>query len=268
MILFLLKKNFWDTWENLLNVFVANLGIVISLVLAFLSVGIVSSTNLLPENIAGVLSLGIFVLVSGLVMIPLFAYSQCAYKIADFRFVKLKDIFADIGKVWKTAFLFGIVISALLLFVFVGFPFYLKMGSTVGILLAAMVFWFAAVCILALQWFIPLYTQMPANFMKILKKCFIILFDNTNFSFFMFVYSLVIFVLSGILLFFVPGLSGILINYNNALRLRLYKYDWLEEHPEITGKQAKKMIPWKKLIAEDEEALGPRNIRNFLFPWK
>ena len=94
------------------------------------------------------------------------------------------------------------------------------------------------------------------------------LFDNTNFSFFMFVYSLVIFVLSGILLFFVPGLSGILINYNNALRLRLYKYDWLEEHPEITGKQAQKMIPWKKLIAEDEEALGPRNIRNFLFPWK
>lgn len=268
MILFLLKKNFWDNWENLLNIFVANVVIVASLVLAFLSVGFVSSTNLLPENIAGILSLFLFVLVSGLVMIPLFSYSQCAYKIADFRFVSLKDIFADIGKVWKTAFLFGVVISALILFIFVGFPFYLKMGSMTGILLASVVFWFAAICILALQWFIPLYTQMPANFMKILKKCFIILFDNTNFSLFMFVYNLIVFIFSGILVFLVPGLSGILINYNNALRLRLYKYDWLEEHPEVTGKNAQKMIPWKKLIAEDVESLGPRNFRNFLFPWK
>ena len=65
-----------------------------------------------------------------------------------------------------------------------------------------------------------------------------------------------------------PSLAGISINKANALRLRLYKYDYLEKHPELTTKRDRKEIPWDELIQEDRDTLGPRKLRSFLFPWK
>ena len=67
---------------------------------------------------------------------------------------------------------------------------------------------------------------------------------------------------------FLPSFAGILINKANALRIRLYKYDYLEEHPEIKTKKERNYIPWDELIQDDKDALGPRKLRSFLFPWK
>ena len=63
-------------------------------------------------------------------------------------------------------------------------------------------------------------------------------------------------------------MAGILINNTNALRILLYKYDYLEEHPELTTKKQRRQIPWDDLLFEDREIVGKRTIRNFLFPWK
>ena len=49
---------------------------------------------------------------------------------------------------------------------------------------------------------------------------------------------------------------------------RLYKYDYLEEHPELTTKKERRHIPWEELIYEDRETLGPRKLKSFIFPWK
>ncbi|MBR4011819.1 MAG: hypothetical protein IKI98_03255, partial [Spirochaetaceae bacterium] len=87
------------------------------------------------------------------------------------------------------------------------------------------------------------------------------------FSIFIFIYNLILAVLSCVV-FVLPGFSGICLSLNNALRLRLYKYDWLEEHPDIPLKEARKQIPWGELIAEDYETLGPRSFKSFIFPWK
>ena len=65
-----------------------------------------------------------------------------------------------------------------------------------------------------------------------------------------------------------PGITGIILAQNNALRLRLYEYDWMEEHPELSEKEARKSIPWKELIAEDVETLGPQTLKGLIFPWK
>jgi hypothetical protein len=54
----------------------------------------------------------------------------------------------------------------------------------------------------------------------------------------------------------------------NALRLRLYKYDYLEAHPEIKTAKERRIIPWDELIQEDKDALGPRSFKSFIFPWK
>ena len=81
-------------------------------------------------------------------------------------------------------------------------------------------------------------------------------------------YNFVLLALSVLCIGFFPSMSGLLIANTNALRILLYKYDYLEEHPELKTKKERRQIPWDDLIAEDREILGPRKLRSFLFPWK
>ena len=164
--------------------------------------------------------------------------------------------------------LFALVLTLLVVLAVVAIPFYLRVGNLFGIFLAALVFWMLCLCVLALQWFMPLRSQLHGGFRKTLKKRFIIFFDNAGFSVFMFFYTLILAVLSVFLAFLVPGFAGIALAQNNAFRLRLYKYDWLEQHTDLTPKEARKHIPWGELIAEDRETLGPRSFKSFIFPWK
>jgi hypothetical protein len=64
--------------------------------------------------------------------------------------------------------------------------------------------------------------------------------------------------------FLVPGITGLAIWYQSALRLRMYKYDYLEEHPDTP----KREIPWDALIYDDRERVGKRTLRGMIFPWK
>ena len=61
--------------------------------------------------------------------------------------------------------------------------------------------------------------------------------------------------LSVFLFMLLPAPSGILLAQTNALRLRLYKYDYLERHPELQTRSERKDIPWDELIREDKEIL-------------
>ena len=92
--------------------------------------------------------------------------------------------------------------------------------------------------------------------------------DNTGFSIIMAFYNLLLIALSILPIGFFPSLAGVSISRHNAFRLRMYKYDYLEEHPELKTVKERKKIPWEELIYDDREALGPRKLRSFLFPWK
>jgi hypothetical protein len=61
-----------------------------------------------------------------------------------------------------------------------------------------------------------------------------------------------------------PGPAGMLLLMDEALRLRLRKYDYLEANPRADRRK----IPWKELLEEDVELTGTRTLRNFIFPWK
>ncbi len=203
-----------------------------------------------------------------LVFILLFAVSACCAKIVNFKSVSLKEVFLQIPSVWKDAVLFALLVMGILFITSMAVPFYLRMGNLLGIALGAVIFWVAFVSILAFQWFLPLYSQLDGGFKKTLKKSYILFFDNTIFTIFLGIYSLFLLLFSVVLIFLAPGIAGIVLAHNNALRLRMYKYDWLEQHPEIPMRQARKKIPWDELTAEDNETLGPRTLRNFIFPWK
>ena len=59
----------------------------------------------------------------------------------------------------------------------------------------------------------------------------------------------------------------------NALRLRLYKYDWIEEMTSqdsdfINSRDKRSEVPWDELLASDKESLGEFKLSRLLFPWK
>jgi hypothetical protein len=59
-----------------------------------------------------------------------------------------------------------------------------------------------------------------------------------------------------------PGPGGLLLFLDEALRIRLLKYDWLEANP------GRKKIPWNTLLEDDREKTGSRSIKGLIFPWK
>ena len=109
---------------------------------------------------------------------------------------------------------------------------------------------------------------MHNDFKKCLKKSFIIFFDNAGFSVFMLLYNTVLLAMSVFLFFLLPSAAGITLALTNALRLRLYKYDWLENHPELKTRKEQKNIPWDELLQNDKDMVGHRSFKSFIFPWK
>ncbi|MCR5724992.1 MAG: hypothetical protein K6G80_07900 [Treponema sp.] len=270
MFQFFFKKNFCDGWDNLFMLIVTNLfSIALGLGGAFLF-----AISLATHQIVSVL---VLMACTGVLMIPIFAWGANARKIADFNTPTYATFFRTITVVWKAAFLFGALFSLLLVVVSIGIRYYLQLfasGRLFGLLFAALLFWFLFICLLALQWFIPFYFLQEENtFIKCLKKSFIIFFDNPGFTFVLFLHNVLLLAVSVMLFFFVPGTSGIVLAQTNALRLRLYKYDWLEEmeakEPGFSASRDKRAeVPWNELLAEDKEMLGPRGLKSFIFPWK
>lgn len=264
---FFLKKNFCDVWDNLFYLILINV----------VSVGIIAASYFAVSAsvVAGTfLSYPVFVLCCGLLMSVLFAWGANARKIADFNSPKWGIFFAAFKTCFFTGFSFGVLSGALCLVVRVAFSFYLGMylkdGSLFMVLLAAVLAWFFFIVVMALQWFVPLYFLQEDNtFAKTLKKSFIVYFDNVGFSFLMLLHNLVLLALSVLTFGLIPGLNGITLSCTNACRLRLYKYDWLEEHKDyLDDREKRTSVPWDELLAEDRDALGPRKLGSFLFPWK
>ena len=103
---------------------------------------------------------------------------------------------------------------------------------------------------------------------KCLKQCFILFFDTAMFTIGIFFHNIILLLLTVVTFGLVPGINGITVSTTNALRLRLYKYDWLEENDAFNDIEKRRNIPWDELLEEDKESLGPRKLASFLFPWK
>jgi len=268
---FLFKKNFCDGWDNLFSVVVTNVLFLVSMVGIILLSSFVTSH--LGENTTdmafyliqtGILFLGIFIF-----NIFDFAYGELAQKIANFEGIHLLDFFKRIPGVLLDALLFSILIIVIVFVSAYSLHFYIiQQQSLISLFVGALLFWIDIFIALSLQWFVPIRNTFHNKFFKCLKKCFIISMDNTGFSIIMGIYNLLLLALSILPIGFFPSVAGISISKHNAFRLRMYKYDYLEEHPELKTMKERRKIPWEELIYEDREALGPRKFKSFLFPWK
>ncbi len=270
MFKFFFKKNFADGWDNLFFLVLSNVIPIVVGVACYFGFTYVLAGNRLLGALTFILCCGIFSIFS-------FAWGANARKIAEFNAPSFSLYFRSLATVWKVALLFGVAFGAFLVAARIGIIYYFKLyasGNIIGFILMALIGWFTFITLMALQWFIPFYfLQEENNFIKCLKKSFIVFFDNPAFSFGMLVYNFGLLVISCLLIFFVPGVNGIILSCTNALRLRLYKYDWIEkmeeEDPDFASSRDKRNeVPWNELLEEDIKALGPRKFSSFLFPWK
>ncbi len=260
MIGFFIKKAFFDGWDNLLTIILLNVAM---LVLGFGGFYLAGATaSIVPLSL---LIVALAALAEGVLLLTI---SSMMARVANFKSFTFKDFFGALKANLAHGALFSLLVGAAILVVSVAIPYYLRLGSVVGFALAVLMFWVAVGFILSLQWFLPVRSQLEPKFGKALKKSVIIFFDNPGFSLFMFLYSLVLIALSTVLVFIIPGVSGLVLAQNEAFRLRMYKYDWLEAHPELDPAKARKEVPWGELLAEDEDTVGTRSFRSFIFPWK
>lgn len=262
MWLFYLKKNFCDGWDNMFSlaavnaVFLAPVAILFALLLTSLSSG------------AELLFFVFLFLFCTVICTGGLSFGPCAVKASDFRGYRIRDCLTAIPHHVKDGLCMSAIITAMALIARVCVPFYFMRKSLLGAAVGVIFLWMLLFVILSLQWFVAVSALLPGAFFKRIKKCFILFFDNTAFSIFLALHSLLLCAFS--LLFFglLPSISGVTLAYVNALRLRLYKYDYLDAHPEYASKQDRKIIPWAELLASDKEALGPRSFKSFIFPWK
>lgn len=270
---FLFKKNFCDGWDNLFSVVVINVLFLVSMVGIILLSSFATTQMGGNENATDLVFLLVqsAILFLGLFIFNIFdfAYGELAQKIANFEGIHLLDFFKRIPGVLLDAFLFSLLIMLVVFVSVYSIYFYtIQQQSLISLFVGALLFWLDIFILLSLQWFVPIRSTFHNKFFKCLKKCFIIFMDNTGFSIIMALYNLLLTALSILPIGFFPSLCGVSISKHNAFRLRMYKYDYLEEHPELKSPRERRQIPWEDLIFDDREALGPRKLKSFLFPWK
>lgn len=256
MIGFFIKKAFFDGWDNLLTIALFNLGYV-AIILAFLASPMAFPRSLPAALVLVLLCVFLFYFYSG-------GVARFLGEIAFDRRPELRDFLTYCREAWKTSLTLAVITSVQVIVLAVGFPFYLSMGGILATVALSILFWGSVLWWLVSLWVYPVSIQLETTVKLQLKKSLILFLDNTGFTVFIAFYTLINFFLSVITAFLVPGFSGIHYSRQIALKLRMYKYDYLEENPRVS----KKNIPWTALLEEEKEKMGRRTAKGMLFPWK
>ncbi len=256
MIGFLIKKTFFDLWDNLFRVALINIGFILSAALSVLFLSLSADITVLFYAIMLIAMLWLSIYLS--------AAALSLASVSDYKTFGFADFFKNMKASWHAGIIFGFIIFAVFLVTTIVLPFYLGIESLVGLLFASLIFWSLAAVLLSFQFFFAIRARLDVKPLKIIKKCFIIFFDNTGFSIFSLLHNIVILALSLLLALLFPGPAGILLYLDEALRLRLLKYDYLEENPDANRRK----IPWDALLIDEREKTGTRSLKSFIFPWK
>jgi hypothetical protein len=252
---FLIKKSFFDMWDNLIRIVILNLGFILAFAIIIYFPLLFRDVPVLFFAALGV-GMGILFVYSGVA-------SNMTSAIADYTKPEFKDFLPALKATCPTSLLFALLNLVLVILLRVAFQVYGQIQSFIGPLASSFLFWVLIFWVLAIQYFFSIQARLDRRFVKIIKKMFLLLLDNPLFTLGLLIGTLITFALSVFTAFLLPGISSIFLWWNVALKLRLYKYDYLEEHPE-----ARRNIPWDALLTEDRERVGKRTLKGMIFPWK
>lgn len=259
MIGFLLKKTLYDLWDNMFRIVLLNLGFI-----AAAAISIFLPALAAKYFVSAVLEMALIFIGILICTVYLAAAALCVRSISDYRSFGFLDFIKNFKAAWPAGLVMGLFVFFLNIVFTVVIPFYLSIDSLVGLVLASIIFWFTFFALLSFQYYFSVYARLGEKVIKSLKKCMIVSLDNSGFSIFLFFNNIGVLIISVILVFIFPGPVGALLYLDEALRLRLLKYDWLESNPGANRRK----IPWDVLLIEEREKIGTRSFRDFIFPWK
>jgi uncharacterized membrane protein YesL len=253
---FLIKKAFFDMWDNMFRIIIMNLGYI-----AVLAIFFILAPLFIPVPV-----LFFITLAAGIAVLAAYtgAVSRMCAEIADYRQPGFQDFYKFLKESWPSSLLLALIITGYLLIISVSFQFYGGMKSLVGPLAVALLFWVTVAGVLAVQYYFPIQSRLDRKFRKIFRKTFLVFFDNPGFTIGLFLCALIILIGSAFTALLLPGISSLLLWWNIAFKLRLYKYDWLEQNPDANRRR----IPWDALLVDDRERVGKRTLKGMIFPWK
>ena len=255
---FFIKKAFFDGWDNLIGMVLFNIGylaIAMAFFYGFVEMGAISP--MLSYLVLAVLLLLLSVLMGGTAAVTknYSDYSREAW--AAFKEGVKRNI--------RHSLFFALLLILAVLNVILIIPFYLSYANAFGILISVILLWIELILLLCLPYYFPLMNHLPADRpLKTAKKCFIIVGDNFGFTIFFFLYNIVCAAMSVFTMGIIPGITGMQLAAEDAIRLMMMKYDYLEENPEADRKH----IPWEDILYDEKEKVGPRSLKNMIFPWK
>jgi hypothetical protein len=257
---FLLKKTFFDLWDNAFRLALLNLGLLVSAAFFMLVRRLTALFSPLPAAASG----GLFFLGALWCFVYLSAASVCVKNISGYGTFGFSDFLRALRSAWTGGIAYGVYFCAAFAAVIFTIPFYLLLGSAAGLFAASAVFWTAVASLTILQYFFAVRARLGAKNMKAVKKCVILFIDNPLFFIGTMFLSVLFLAVSVFFAFLIPGPAGVLLFVDEALRLRLLKYDWLEQN----GGSGPGYIPWDTILAEEREKTGSRTARGLFFPWK
>lgn len=258
MFNFLIKKTFFNFWDNLGIILIINLGYLIVLAAP------VSLFFVLPQE--GYLAVKALILFLAAVLCLFWTSLSFGItaNIINYDKNSFKTVKQHFFETAPSAAVFGLILILYPLFFSFALPFYLSMESFAGFLVFFLILWLSVFFLLTSQFFFPIRNLLEKNTAKAIKKSFLIFIDNPGFSLALFLGSLLIIILSLFTALLFPGIGFVLVWLNSGLKLRLFKYDF----KGIPGNERKRAIPWDELLTEEKEMLGKRSFKNLLFPWK
>lgn len=258
---FLIKKAFFNYWDNFYRMFLLNLGYILVITIGLGAWYLISMLLPLPLLLKEFVIILIFITIINIYNGALYCFTR---DIADDNQPGFKDFFVHLKKSLLTSLFFSLIFSVFIFIFIFAFNFWESMDNFFGAVAKVFLLCAAVIIVISSQYFFPIHAGLDKRFFKTIKKMFLIFIDNPLFSFGVFISSLLIPVVSLITLFMIPGLSSVSLFQNVGLKLRLYKYDYYEDHP---GTDPKK-IPWENLLQADQEKVGKRTLKGMIFPWK
>lgn len=253
----MVKKAFFDLWDNFLPSVLLNLGFI----------AVLAIPMALPSVLGGIANpLGLAVWLIGILAVFVYtaAAAMVARDISNYDSPEWRQFWGYLRQTWPAGAALGGIYIGHGFLVSVAIPVYGNMQNILGLGALAFLFWASVIWLMASLFYFPIRSRLDTNIGKVLKKCFIVFFDNAGFAIYTAIGFLIIGIISFFTAFLLPGLAGMLIWLQVGFKLRLYKYDYLEEHPDAQ----KRHIPWDELLLDDRDRVGKRTLRGMIFPWK
>lgn len=265
MLFFCIKKTFFNMWDNFIEIFLMNVGMIAVICIILLPVFLPEPfLAQVPQILLDVYLLFGFLIINFYIG-AVFRYTQ---DISDNKERGFLLFFKYLAGSWKQSIVnFVIIVLLLLIFYNVVLHYimnFIENGSVIDFIFGVIILSIWINISLLCLYFFPSSFRINRKILKSLQASYILFFQNTGFTYFM---LLVVIILISISLPFIGLLFGpatIILWINVCVKIRLYKYDYLEAHPEAD----KKKIPWDTLILKDVEKIGKRTIRGMIFPWK